>query len=454
MTEEQLTLPGDLKPTSKYTIELTPQGFIIRRDGGYEVPIFYYSGALYLPGVSSGYGLYGDGLLKAIGTHFTDLVAKNRRSKTDKAEATNMIMRALGRRVSDALAHVRVNVASPEEVELSKLMWASTQTHALVTTIPELYTADWRHLYKDLLRYHAARLYAKFREVTPLTYSEFGLLNIVDWRKQLNTFDGKLMNKSLDHFPTGVSYKNIGALAYAKLEKPITTRLHMIALIATCNHHHRNMHMRTVARASDKEITEACAAINYAPTITRRSKQEEIAGAISHILDYDEAYNGDLVGLANRSREYHANMLTGHRRYKTALREVDDMTAVPHGIDLDVLREQGVTFLDSANAVIREGNHMQHCVATYAAKAVAGDCYLFHVEQGGEEATVEVGRDGRILQAYGPGDLKNDACVYGSGVLRSVFKLDDRRQLIGQIYQAEAVAFRIERGVDYPIINR
>src|SRR5262245_38214677 len=43
--------------------------------------------------------------------------------------------------------------------------------------------------------------------------------------------------------------------------------------------------------------------------------------------------------------------------------------------------------------------------------------YLFHVEHAGEHASVEVGEDGRVRQAFGPRNQCNDAAQWGAQAL-------------------------------------
>ena len=60
---------------------------------------------------------------------------------------------------------------------------------------------------------------------------------------------------------------------------------------------------------------------------------------------------------------------------------------------------------------------MRHCVAAYAQRAAAGQCYLFHVDHAGQEATVEVSPFGRVAQSCGPDNCSNDATAWGLKVL-------------------------------------
>jgi hypothetical protein len=76
-----------------------------------------------------------------------------------------------------------------------------------------------------------------------------------------------------------------------------------------------------------------------------------------------------------------------------------------------------VRFLDTVGAICAEAERMQHCVATYVDLAVGGNCYLFHVEHKGEEATVEVGCEGAVRQAQGPRNQRIRAARWGKRVL-------------------------------------
>src|SRR5207237_508482 len=76
-----------------------------------------------------------------------------------------------------------------------------------------------------------------------------------------------------------------------------------------------------------------------------------------------------------------------------------------------------VRFLDTVAGVCAEAETMQHCVASYIDLAVMGNCYLFHVSYQGEEATVEVGVEGKARQAQGPRNQPNRAARWGKRVL-------------------------------------
>jgi hypothetical protein len=80
-------------------------------------------------------------------------------------------------------------------------------------------------------------------------------------------------------------------------------------------------------------------------------------------------------------------------------------------------RARGVHFLATIGDILKEGVDMDHCVATRAPRAMAGSSYLFHIDHDGHRATVEVGNDGRVLEARGPHNIDNPAVAHASATL-------------------------------------
>jgi hypothetical protein len=74
-------------------------------------------------------------------------------------------------------------------------------------------------------------------------------------------------------------------------------------------------------------------------------------------------------------------------------------------------RSAGFRFvpLRSAEELREEGDRMDHCVATYAAKAAAGACMIYSIRRGGKRvATMEIvpGRGAPVIaQLFGPGNI-------------------------------------------------
>jgi hypothetical protein len=78
-----------------------------------------------------------------------------------------------------------------------------------------------------------------------------------------------------------------------------------------------------------------------------------------------------------------------------------------------------IRFLDTVESVFQEAMDMKHCIASYAKRAMEGECYLFHIEKDGEKASTMIDKDGKLVQSYGPRNCVNKASEWGGAVLGS-----------------------------------
>jgi hypothetical protein len=145
---------------------------------------------------------------------------------------------------------------------------------------------------------------------------------------------------------------------------------------------------------------------------SRRTR--EISIVVGYLDDYPEAHQGNLVGLADRAIRWHRQEQEEVQRRMLERLGPTTPTARPP-VPLPEL--PGVHFLATVGEVVDEGQRMQHCIASYAEKAVMGWCYLFHVDFEGAEASVAVHPQGGVLQAQGPKNSRNAATVYGERIL-------------------------------------
>ena len=60
---------------------------------------------------------------------------------------------------------------------------------------------------------------------------------------------------------------------------------------------------------------------------------------------------------------------------------------------------------------------MHHCIGGLASSARDGAYYLFHIEYDGQRASVQVSRQGEVIQSKGPHNADNTAAEYGKQVL-------------------------------------
>ena len=403
---------------SKYTITDIPGGFLVQREGGLEVGVTY--GETYLRVGTSNVAIYQyPSMVDAVAEWFMDNMIKGYLNKRKREEGMAMIARALSKRMKPHWQRL-VNEFVPKEVgDLARQMWASVHGDADILHRPELYTEEYKHLRSDLLKYHACRLIAKREENLRHRFEDDPLhLRLIDrmqhWRELYarNVISPKAFNKTLDKLPRALSFKTIDQLANVHLVQPITNRLHLIAVLCGAEHFHWYMHERTVLNASPAMLQEAGELVGW--TVKSSARTSRIKDVVTYVLDYPAPFNGDFIGLARRSHEWH------QENYNTAVdaRLPADTVLPLLALDYPALAEKGVQPLRTVGEVVEEGDRMQHCVGSYAHRAYVGHSFLFHVEHNNHKATIELSAGGAVQQAYGPRNTVNDACSWGSEALR------------------------------------
>lgn len=227
------------------------------------------------------------------------------------------------------------------------------------------------------------------------------------------------LDRTLMNLPPG-KLPQLGALGRFRLPRPVTDWPELTALCAYLRHH-ENWDALTVNHASIIHRADADAirrAIARIGAHTRRRlhprRLNDIVFAMRFVGDYPEAHGGRLGGLVTKAIRWHVECA---RRGYDVLNEHDPLlrraalpTARPPMFPPSAI---GIRFLETVGDLIDESRRMQHCVVHYAEQAVAGDCYLFHVDHAGEEATIQVGRDGSVMQTTGPRNEANGAAVWG-----------------------------------------
>lgn len=404
---------------SKYTFADIPGGFLAQREGGLELGVTY--GETWLHVGQNQVGLFNYRLMmQMIGYWFMDNIYTGYLNKRKRQEGAEMIERALTKRAQPHWKRIIDEIVPAEICELARLMWASTLSDAEILHDPLLYTEEYKHLRSDLKQYHACRLVAREQQDNIIPPYDSGclpsLLNrAAHWRDTLSpsAVSLKALNKTLDKLPRGLRIHQIYHLSRVHLQQPITNRLHLIAVLEGADHHHWALHEAVFLRANEAAVKEAAAVFGY--TLKVSSKVDHISRAIRSILDYPNTYNGDLVGLARRSHEWH------NQAHITPARPPLRFDQVLPLLDLDYpyLEEEGITPLRTVGDVVSEGEIMHHCVGSYAGVASEGQSFLFHVEHNGEWATIELAPDGWIRQAQGPRNMFNSACKWGTEILQA-----------------------------------
>lgn len=462
MTEQpvQQTLAGEEKPKTKYTFTATDSGCLIEREGGFSCTYEYRDLFIYINGKPFGVYVFKDHV-EEVAKVFASYVSVGR-SKWDHQECIDMISRALNSRLLGHWKRIVKYIVPPELEELSRKMFNSVVGDAAILHFPLLYTPEWKHLRADLAKYAACRMWAKHCEgeekveewqtdkAAGIIYSRLDPLEMLDrasqWRERLTpAVPYKALNKTLDSISWGISWKHLHRLSTMRLEQPITTRLHLAFALAASDHHNWGLHERTVLAANDQKVIEAGEVFQY--IMSTRTRKDTLINLSHEILDYPDAYHGDLVGLARRSKEWHEQMRReATRRWEERIAELDKEvqesmpTPLPLlALDYEKLAEQGVTPLRTIGDCYEEHRQMRHCVHTYATKAQHGLCYLFHVEYDKKQedgtiehstATVEVLPNGEIEQAKGPENENNAACHHGISVLKRAYGMMVKGQML------------------------
>lgn len=375
--------------------------------------------------------------------------------------AVTQTARAIGKRVYAQWQRL-IQGVDPTVLAVHRAIFAATRGTAALAMEEELY--QYEFVVRDIVNYRAAAVAAKWVEpladgciqrralnspqaqdirqalsaLEPLArqsgltlYSSLELDRTTakhsspieamqDWRALFSPTgeDYRSLNRTLTYLPGGIPATLLcRALRDLYLERPITQRLELLALL-----HYQEaagkredwvnlpvfMHTDT---PGVKEAVRRVAAYMHDDLSTR--KAADVRRAVGILADFPERHTGNIVGLADKSIRWHRDGQE-HRTQETIDRlGGHTLTALPPSLP-DI---PGVTFLDNVEAVCREGAAMGHCIASYAAFAVNGACYLFHVEHNGETATVEVDPAGPAVQAHGPHNTNNGAVRWGQRAL-------------------------------------
>jgi hypothetical protein len=143
---------------------------------------------------------------------------------------------------------------------------------------------------------------------------------------------------------------------------------------------------------------------------------------LGYLRDYLRAgnvapYRGTIGGLMEEAIGWHRGIAQEEmdRLARQAEQERHVLTAVP---PLPMPESPAIRFLSTVEDVLMEGVRMEHCIGSYAEAAVAGRCYLFHVEHQRSSASVMVDSvSGQVLQSFGPCNSRNAAATHGERYL-------------------------------------
>jgi hypothetical protein len=287
------------------------------------------------------------------------------------------------------------------------------------------YKHNNEYLIEDLLKYSAARI--AFLHNSQYKFENSVMLENGKWNWMGEFCPNRKiypsLRRTLMNLPGAITYYLYFNLKDFVLPETTKDRLKLFSYLMLGENFYPNTDekMKVILRSSEEKIREALKYMyEYFPHghLKFDLRSTKLISSLLHtIYDYpDEIGEWDMLGLAKRSQRYHhENELERQIRQakEDALNKKLSLskTALP---PIDLPENPNITFIDTYMDVVKEGNLMKHCIASYASRAVRGECYLFHVDYNGEMASVEVNLQGKVRQSYGPKDSINEASKYGS----------------------------------------
>jgi hypothetical protein len=246
-----------------------------------------------------------------------------------------------------------------------------------------------------------------------------------DWKALFSDtgHDYRSLNRTLMNLPGRLPHRQVCNLRLIHLERPLEHRLEVLGVVfcaairanredwpqRSADHGHVFQHAGV---AQVREALRRVAAHLHLELSPR--KAGDVRQMVQFLADYPDEHRGSLAGLADRAIRWHQSRQQEQQAAMQRLYGPDALTARP---PVAPPEDPRIRFLDTVAAVCAEAEQMRHCVASYLDLAIGGNCYLFHVSYQGEEATIEVGGEGKVRQAQGPRNQPNRAARWGKRVL-------------------------------------
>ena len=215
------------------------------------------------------------------------------------------------------------------------------------------------------------------------------------------------------NLPGGVSSGVLMNLADLRLMRPVYKRLELIVLLLWRQHFCINEKVFQFANADRIQVAMQMTGTSVGRRLRTRSTGD-IAWFVQQLATYPETHHGNIVGLAEKAIRF--QRAEAERRTQEIRSQFGAAAKVARpSIGLPEAAE--IRFLGTPCEIYEEGVRMSHCVESLIPSAMNGDAYLFHIEKYGSSATAQIDSNGEVIQANGPENQDNRACVWARRVL-------------------------------------
>jgi hypothetical protein len=227
---------------------------------------------------------------------------------------------------------------------------------------------------------------------------EFHVDKMARWR-DLFASDGKArraLNVTLQEHGETASVYALWGLKNVALRGPVASALHL-ELLGALGQHPRHARMATHATLIEDAPVEELDDLTRRWTPNMLGLPDGVGNA--HVLVEVMA----AVPNARGFKHLRALIFAARSHWLTEP-EPETPLAMP---PIPLPEIDGVRFLSTYDALRAEGLLMNHCVATRCYEAVCGEAFLFHAGPDNAGATIQVGKDGVVVEARGPSNKDN-----------------------------------------------
>ena len=330
-------------------------------------------------------------------------------------------------------------MADPIAVKIQKAIFAASRSCSRLAIVDELYAHPW--MVEDIIKYRAAavstvllsRLIQNYTDKIVIqidnginaaecmhpfvdindypNYDKFEYLR--DWQN-LYSYNGQAyrsLSRTLMNLPGGIPMHFLWRLGFIELPRPITNRLELSLILGYLHFEIRNPNWLVILYAQANQIKVALDELSaHSRKNLSHRRWKDIQFLAMYLHDFPNNHVGNIVGLTQQSIDWHRNIEVIHVQNEIVVLGNTDAALPP----IPLPSTAGITLLTNVEAINAEGKRMKNCIASFASRAVKGDCYLFHIAKDGEEACAQVNKYGQLVQVHGPHNIGNNASGWGA----------------------------------------